>query len=249
MLGMWRSGNRFTLLPEGARFLPSMLEAVETARHSILLELYLAESGHLSRVLIDALCGARRRGVTVLVLLDGFGSLGLEEADRQRMIEADIQLRIYNPLSWWRLGRNLTRDHRKLLVVDGEVGFTGGFGAVDVFAEAWSEVAIRIEGPCISDWVRLFARVWDSAASRGHGSRLAVRSINVRAGRVEGYLGMRGRVVWGMVSAIRPSVIPCSTRPVAHASGCGSARHTSCRPSACGGVSSARRAGVSMSGC
>lgn len=197
MLGMWRSGNRFTLLPEGARFLPSMLKAVEAARHSILLELYLAESGHLSRVLIDALCGARRRGVTVLVLLDGFGSLGLAQADRQRMIEADIQLRIYNPLSWWRLGRNLTRDHRKLLVVDGEVGFTGGFGAVDAFAEAWSEVAVRIEGPCISDWVRLFARVWDSTASRGHGSRQAVRSINVHAIRVEGYLGMRGRVVWG----------------------------------------------------
>ena len=69
-----------------------VLEAVETARHSILLELYLAESGHLSRVLIDALCGARRRGVTVLVLLDGFGSLGLEEADRQRMIEANLRL-------------------------------------------------------------------------------------------------------------------------------------------------------------
>ncbi|MHC9036522.1 phospholipase D-like domain-containing protein, partial [Cobetia marina] len=143
MLGMWRSGNRFTLLPEGARFLPSMLEAVEGARHSILLELYLAESGHLSRVLIEALSAASQRGVNVLVLLDGFGSLGLEEADRQRMTEAGIALRFYNPIRWWRFGRNLTRDHRKLLVVDGEVGFTGGFGAVDEFAEAWSEVAIR----------------------------------------------------------------------------------------------------------
>ena len=102
MLGMWRSGNRFTLLPEGARFLPSMLEAVEGARHSILLELYLAESGHLSRVLIEALSAACQRGVNVLVLLDGFGSLGLEEADRQRMTEAGIALRFYNPIRWWR---------------------------------------------------------------------------------------------------------------------------------------------------
>ncbi|MDN2657471.1 phosphatidylserine/phosphatidylglycerophosphate/cardiolipin synthase family protein [Cobetia sp. 14N.309.X.WAT.E.A4] len=198
MLGMWRSGNRFTLLPEGARFLPSMLEAVEAARHSILLELYLAESGHLSRVLIEALSAACQRGVNVLVLLDGFGSLGLEEADRQRMTEAGIALRFYNPIRWWRFGRNLTRDHRKLLVVDGEVGFTGGFGAVDEFAEAWSEVAIRIEGPCIRDWVRLFARVWDSAASEGQGRREAVRSVNINAVNVvTGYLGMRGRVVWG----------------------------------------------------
>lgn len=197
MLGMWRSGNRFTLLPEGARFLPGMLKAVDEARQSILLELYLAESGHLSRILIDALCTARRRGVNVLVLLDGFGSLGLNEADRQIMIEAGIQLRIYNPLRWWRLSGNLTRDHRKLLVVDGEIGFTGGFGAVDVFAEAWSEVAVRVEGPCIRDWVRLFARVWDSPASAGPGSRQAVCGVNVSATRVDGYLGMRGRVVWG----------------------------------------------------
>lgn len=70
----WRDGNRFALLSDGEHFFPEMLEAIAGAREHIALEMYLAESGSLTTRFIDALCAARARGVTVLVLLDDFGT-------------------------------------------------------------------------------------------------------------------------------------------------------------------------------
>lgn len=166
MSPMWRDGNRFTLLPEAARFLPAMLEAIKGARHYVLIELYLMESGELadrlSRVLIDA-CA---RGVKVYLLLDGFGAMGLSREDRTRLMDGGVALRFFNPLGLHSLARNLSRDHRKIVVVDGQVAFTGGFGAVDEFLEAWYEIAVRVEGPAVTDWEALFRRLWRSKLTR-----------------------------------------------------------------------------------
>lgn len=157
MRGRWQVGNRFTLLPEGKRFLPALFTAIDEARTTLYLELYLMESGTLATRVIDALCAAAERGVTVLVLLDGYGSMKLAHSDRERLREAGVALRFFNPLAWRQLGKNLSRDHRKLLIVDEQLAFTGGFGAVDSFVEAWYEVAVRIEGPVVTDWIGLFA--------------------------------------------------------------------------------------------
>ncbi|MEC9483971.1 MAG: phosphatidylserine/phosphatidylglycerophosphate/cardiolipin synthase family protein [Halomonas sp.] len=206
--GIWREGNRFTLLAGGRRFLPAMAQAVRTARTSILLELYLVEPGRLTERLVSHLVDAARRGVDVRVMLDGFGAMGLGDADRQRLREAGVALRFFNPLAWQRLGKNLTRDHRKLLVVDGRVAFTGGFGADDHFLAAWFDVAVRIEGPVVSDWMRLFARLWQSPMTRGSGDpHLALPGVSeaVRPGKT----GMLGRGMWGQgyrYQAIRHSL-------------------------------------------
>ncbi len=209
MHGMWRDGNRFQLLPEAALFLPTMFEAVDQARHSVLIELYLMESGRLASMLIETLVRAAERGVSVLLLLDGYGAMGLESADRRRLEQGGVALRFFNPLALHSLARNLTRDHRKLVVVDGAEAFTGGFGAVDAFLEAWYEVAMRIEGPVVADWVRLFCRLWDSPLSHGPGSASMVRGLELATRPREGFRGMRGRVVWGQgyrYQAIRHSL-------------------------------------------
>ncbi|WP_236995537.1 phospholipase D-like domain-containing protein [Halomonas huangheensis] len=190
----WRDGNRVVLLPESRCFLPALFEALEEARESILIELYLMESGQLADRLVDALLVAVQRGVSVYLLLDGFGSMKLGNTERQRLVQGGVWLRDFNPLGWHSLARNVSRDHRKLVVIDRRIAFTGGFGAVDEFLEAWFEVAIKIEGPVVADWIRLFRNVWQSPLTRGAQAAppLAEPSeISALPG------GSRGRAIWG----------------------------------------------------
>jgi len=191
----WREGNRVILLPEASRFLPAMFEAVSQAQHYVLVELYLMESGELANQVIDALEAATRRGVKTYLLLDGYGAMGLERSDRERLQAAGVALQLFNPIGFHSLARNLSRDHRKIVVVDGEVAFTGGFGAVDEFLEAWYEIAARVEGPVVADWEALFRRLWCSRLTRyasPQGPRLALPEARVAAGRGcqgQGHLG------------------------------------------------------------
>jgi phosphatidylserine/phosphatidylglycerophosphate/cardiolipin synthase-like enzyme len=162
----WRTGNRFELLIDGRRFVPRLIEAVDGARREVLVEMYLFESGEVASRLIRALVDAARRGVTVRLLLDDFGALGLARADRERLRAAGAALAFYNPLRTAKLLRNFFRDHRKLVVVDGEVAYTGGTGITDEFdppahpERAWRETMLEIRGPAVRDWQALFFEVW-----------------------------------------------------------------------------------------
>ncbi|WP_156181499.1 phosphatidylserine/phosphatidylglycerophosphate/cardiolipin synthase family protein [Halomonas sp. PR-M31] len=201
---VWQDGNRFTLLPESRCYLPAMQSAIDRAQVSILLELYLMESGRLTRRVIDALNRAAQRGVSVRLMLDGFGAMQLSDKDRQRLRDAGVALRFFNPLAWRGLSQNLTRDHRKLLVIDEQLAFTGGFGATDEFLETWFEIAVRIEGPVVNDWVKLFLQLWNSSLTRGETKNLPVRLLNTQRIQQEiaktppdNECAMRGRVIWG----------------------------------------------------
>ncbi|WP_371829362.1 phospholipase D-like domain-containing protein [Vreelandella zhuhanensis] len=194
---VWQEGNQFTLLPEASRFLPAMFKAVAQAQDYILIELYLMESGKLATRVCNALIAAAQRGVTVLLLLDGYGAMGLSNEDRNRLEAGGVALRLFNPLGFHSLARNLSRDHRKIVVVDGKVAFTGGFGAVDEFLQAWYEIAIRIQGPVVNDWERLFRQLWDSRLTRGKGKTWLVRKLPDMSTLRQGEEGMRGRVIWG----------------------------------------------------
>ncbi len=160
----WRSGNRFELLVDGGHFFPAMLTAIKAAQHYVLLEMYLFESGTIANEFIDALAAATARGARIYVLLDDFGARELHHADRQRLSKTGAHLAFYNPLRYGKLRRNLWRDHRKLLLVDGSVAFTGGAGITDEFAPAdpqhWHDVMLAVRGPCVADWHAAFAQVW-----------------------------------------------------------------------------------------
>ncbi|GHB24901.1 phospholipase D-like domain-containing protein [Salinicola rhizosphaerae] len=199
MRAKWRGGNRFELLPEGKRFWPAMREAIDGAERFLWIELYLMESGSLADRFIERLTAAVVRGVEVKLMLDGVGSMGLSRSDRRRLRDGGVALRFFNPLSVSRLGGNLMRDHRKLVVIDGETAFTGGFGIVDEFVDAWYEVAVRIQGPVVQDWMRLFAYVWDSPLTRGRRQRdRLTQAFNALPEAPADTAGpIRGRAIWG----------------------------------------------------
>ncbi|WP_210396170.1 phospholipase D-like domain-containing protein [Motiliproteus sediminis] len=162
----WHEGNCSELLVDGARYFPAMLGAIGSARRELLLEFYYVRSGALMDRLIEALVAASEREVRVCLLIDGFGGRELASADRQRLIRAGVQLAVYNPIRLRNVSLNLARDHRKLLLVDGEEVFTGGTGLTDEFYSGathqppWHELMLRLRGPVVGDWRTLFARQW-----------------------------------------------------------------------------------------
>ncbi|WP_028240621.1 phospholipase D-like domain-containing protein [Stutzerimonas azotifigens] len=169
----WRSGNRFRLLVDGPQYFPVMTDAVRAARQRVDIELYLVEDGYCADHMVEVLSDAARRGVQVRCLLDGFGCLNLSDGKRDLLKEAGVELRIYNPLSWRLRFRNLHRDHRKILLVDGRVCFVGGTGVTDQFwnpqekdGAFWHEAMVEIQGPVLQDWQELFEAQWMNCLQR-----------------------------------------------------------------------------------
>jgi|TARA_R100000458_G_scaffold11931_3_gene9750 phosphatidylserine/phosphatidylglycerophosphate/cardiolipin synthase-like enzyme len=162
----WRSDNQFRLLIDGPGFFPPMLDAIERAERRVDLELYLVEDGACLDRLLEPLLRAAARGVRVRCLFDGFGCLKMSQANRDRMTAAGVELRLYNPLSLRLRLRNLHRDHRKLLLVDGCIGYVGGTGVTDEFWRPdepdvhWHEVMVEMTGPLLQDWQDLFDTQW-----------------------------------------------------------------------------------------
>ncbi|MBE0509389.1 MAG: phosphatidylserine/phosphatidylglycerophosphate/cardiolipin synthase family protein [Chromatiales bacterium] len=161
----WHGGNQVELLLDGQIFFPAMLQAIAQAGHQILLEMYLFESGQLASRFIQALCHASQRGVAVHLLLDDFGARSLQQTDRRQLQQAGVVLGFYNPLHYGKWRRNLFRDHRKLLIIDGKLAFIGGTGLTDEFdghhqSLAWHEIMLRFRGPVVGDAVQLFSENW-----------------------------------------------------------------------------------------
>lgn len=163
---LWRSGNHFQLLIDGIQFYPAMIKAIENAKSYVLLEMYLFESGLVANRFIDALIHAVERDLTICLLLDDFGAQDLNKEDRARLISAGVNLIYYNTMRYWKLRANLYRDHRKILIVDGQVAFVGGAGIADEFdalvhpKHFWRDTLLKIEGPNVADWQDLFVENW-----------------------------------------------------------------------------------------
>ena len=168
----WRGDNRFELLIDGPRFFPRMLDAIAAAQRQVELELYLVEDGECFVRLREALVAAARRGVRVRCLFDSFGCLKLGTANRQALVDAGVELRLYNPIRWRRGLRNLFRDHRKILLVDDRLGYVGGTGATDEFwnpeqpDDGWHEVMVEMRGSLLDDWRSLFDFQWRRCGER-----------------------------------------------------------------------------------
>jgi len=159
-----RRGNCIDLLKDGESFYPRMLSAIDEAKHTVVMEQYLVNSGEVLNKFIEAFSQAVSREVNVVVLLDDFGSSGLSNYDRERIKSAGVHLIFYNPIRLNSLLRNLFRNHRKLLMVDGRVAYVGGAGLSDEFwipqqdfhNTPWRDVMLEIRGPIIADWLDLF---------------------------------------------------------------------------------------------
>lgn len=162
-----RRGNAIRVLQAGGETFPAMLRAIAGARHSIALETYIFEDDRTGGQFLDALIERARAGVVVRVVYDSFGSSGLAGSIPTRMRAAGIHVLEYHPLAPWRKRFNVSRrNHRKILVVDDEVGFAGGINLSDDYADAsdggrgWHDVHCELRGPVVADLARLFRRTW-----------------------------------------------------------------------------------------
>lgn len=159
-------GNRVASLANGDEAFPAMLDAIRSARHTITFESYIYWSSHVARQFSDALAERARAGVRVHLLLDWVGSHKASRDDLERMRQAGVEVVMYRPLRWYNLDRLNHRTHRKLLVVDGRVGFTGGIGVADQWLghaqdkDHWRDLQFRAEGPVVAQIQAAFMDDW-----------------------------------------------------------------------------------------
>jgi len=162
-------GNKVETLVNGDQIFPAMLEAIASARNTITFETFIYWKGTIGDRFADALSERARAGVKVHVLIDAVGADKLDEAYIKQMTDAGCQVEIYNPLQWFDItsaARLNNRTHRKLLVVDGRIGFTGGVGIADVWlgnaqdSDHWRDTQYRVTGPVVSHLQSAFADHW-----------------------------------------------------------------------------------------
>jgi cardiolipin synthase A/B len=148
-------GNQYDVLTNGDQIFPAMLEAIRGAKRRIAFETYVYNAGQVAEQFTAALEDAARRGVRVNVVIDTVGASDMEEKHIERLERAGCRVGKFNPLRWYSLEEVNYRTHRKILVVDGEVGFTGGVGVADYWlgnaqdAEHWRDTQIRMRGPVV----------------------------------------------------------------------------------------------------
>lgn len=159
-------GNQVLALQNGDEIFPSMLAAIRAAQTSITFETYIYWSGEVGQEFTRALIERAQNGIVVNVTLDWVGSGKMEQALLTKMEEAGVRVHRYRPLHWYNLGRMNNRTHRKLLVVDGRIGFTGGVGIADQWAgdasdpDHWRDSHFRIEGPAVAQFQAAFNDNW-----------------------------------------------------------------------------------------
>lgn len=159
-------GNRVHTLLNGDEIFPPMLAAIRTAHTSITFETYIYWAGDIGRAFAEALAERARAGVKVHVLLDWVGSAKMDAGLITMMTDAGVQVCKFHPPSWTKLGRMNNRTHRKLLIVDGRIGFTGGVGIAPEWTghaqdpEHWRDTHFQVEGPVVAQMQSVFIDNW-----------------------------------------------------------------------------------------
>ncbi len=163
----WRTDCDLTVLRDGGQTFTAMLDALAAARHSICLETYIIAADHTGTRFKDVLMVRARAGVEVRVIYDAVGSFGLPDAFVGDLTAAGCSVVAFNPIAFWRRRFRLAhRDHRKIIVVDETVAFTGGLNISNDYAAVvdggvgWHDMHCRVSGPIVADLARMFRRSW-----------------------------------------------------------------------------------------
>jgi len=165
-------GNKATELINGDRIFPAMLQAIRAAKKTVLFETFIYWSGDIGNEMAGALAERARAGLKVHVLLDWVGSSRVEDAIVDRMKSAGVEVRKYHPLTWYNLDRMNNRTHRKLLIVDGAIGFTGGVGIAPQWTgnaqdpDHWRDTHYRVEGPIVAQMQSVMLDNWSKATGK-----------------------------------------------------------------------------------
>lgn len=161
-------GNKVELLFDGPQVYPAMMERIAAAQHWIHLDNYIIRGDRTGQLFLDALAERARSGVRVRVMTDWFGSWTTRRRFWENLRAAGGEVRYFQPPAFLRPFANLTRDHRKLLVVDGRLGVTGGLCIGDEWAgnpaheqQPWRDTGLSVDGPAAGVLDRAFASVWN----------------------------------------------------------------------------------------
>ncbi len=159
-------GNKVEVLLNGDQIFPAMLDAIRNAEKTITFETYIYWSESIGKEFADALMERARAGVKVHVMLDFMGSVKMDLAQIDEMKKAGVLVQRYHKPVWWKLARLNNRTHRKLLVIDGKLGFTGGVGIADQWRgnaqdeKHWRDTHFRIQGPVVGQIQAVFNDNW-----------------------------------------------------------------------------------------
>ena len=165
-------GNEVKELLNGEQIFPPMLDAIRSAQHSITFETYIYWSGDIGKQFADALSERARAGVQVHVLLDWVGSAKIEDSFLTEMEKAGVEIEKFHEPSWYDLARLNNRTHRKILVVDGATGFTGGVGIAPAWTghgqdpDHWRDTHFQVKGPVVAQMQATFLDNWLKATGR-----------------------------------------------------------------------------------
>jgi len=165
-------GNQVEVLVNGDRIFPAMLDAIRHARRTITFETYIYWAGSIGDEFAQALSERAKAGVKVHLLLDWVGSAKMDDKLIEAMRQAGVEVERYHKPEWWHPARLNNRTHRKLLVVDGEVGFTGGVGIADKWRgnaqddDHWRDTHFRAQGPVVAQMQAVFNDNWVKATGR-----------------------------------------------------------------------------------
>ncbi len=174
------AGNKVTLLFDGPQTMAEMLKAIAGAKNNINLETYIFDQDELGLKFADTLIEKQQAGVTVNILYDSVGTIGVPQAFFERMRAAGIHLVAFNPINpaklrgdEWKINN---RDHRKVLIVDGKIAFTGGINISSTYAKSslfrskskpteradvgWRDTHVKVEGPAVAAFQWMFVESW-----------------------------------------------------------------------------------------
>ena len=166
------SGNRVELLFNGDQIFPAMLRAIRSAEKSVTYQQYFFEDGAVAREFAEAFAERCRAGVQVKLLIDSLGGGGISQEMKDLWKNAGCQLewferiKVYQFITPWELLNYNHRSHRRILVIDGKIGFTGGHGLSDAWtgdgrtAEHWRQTDVRVEGPIVQQLQAAFVESW-----------------------------------------------------------------------------------------
>jgi cardiolipin synthase A/B len=165
-------GNQVTALQNGDQIFPAMLKAIRAAQYTINFETYIYWSGRTGEEFAEALIERVRADVKIHLMLDWLGSKKMSPQLVKRMQDAGVQIERYHALHWYSLGKLNNRTHRKVLIVDGRIGFTGGVGIADEWTghaedpDHWRDMHFRIEGPVVAQFQAAFLDNWIKTTGR-----------------------------------------------------------------------------------
>src|SRR5256714_4341960 len=164
-----QDSNSVDLYQNVAQIFPPMLDAIAQARHSVHFSTYVFERGRIPEAFGSAFADAAKRGVEVRIILDRHGSKKIPPPLVQRMRDAGCDVQWFRRAQWYDWEKYNRRTHRRLLVIDGEVGFTGGVGIADQWdgngdsPHHWRDCHVRVRGPAVGALQSTFVDNWNEA--------------------------------------------------------------------------------------